>query len=494
MPKPRLEHVLSMLLVGACSNLLALTGCSALLDSSEAHFVDAETLADDPRAQPDWMRRMLPPLPQLRGYFGAFPVLYADALLLAAPGQTFSGDANYGKVFRYEVPNARAEPLAFELTQELSVADGTADQGVFEYAGFPEPDLQYSMAMEGDTLVIGVAADKKCGGINGAVHVFEREPHGYVERQVLRPATCGAWRFGRSVLLIDDELIVGAVGDDSTIATEGNTQTGRVFIYRRGTAAKFALFQELQMEPKIDGAFFGFSIAGDHDRLAIGATFVRNALLEDHTATDPSTVYVYRRSSGKYADPDSLRSPLGAAAQDAFGWSIAVQGDTIAVGAPFDRSASANDPTSTGELRSGAVYVYQGGRTTRLKAERIERESWYGWSVALADERLLVGSPNASDRPATLLTGSSTDAAESQSGIVYLYERARPDAAFKVRATFEAPDRKQQMTARFGTYITLNTSVAAIAAPFKGSPSSGIARAGAAYLIDLTRLPPLPTE
>ncbi|MEI8015151.1 MAG: hypothetical protein WCH20_09975 [Nitrospira sp.] len=96
-----------------------------------------------------------------------------------------------------------------------------------------------------------------------------------------------------------------------------------------------------------------------------------------------------------------------------FGYSVALAGDTLAVGVPGEASAS------------GAVYVFT--RTgsnwspqAYLKASNTEANDGFGYSVALAGDSLAVGATGeASD--ATGVNGNQGDNSAPDSGAAYVF-------------------------------------------------------------------------
>src|SRR5262245_45340723 len=128
------------------------------------------------------------------------------------------------------------------------------------------------------------------------------------------------------------------------------------------------------MEPPEPNAFFGFALAGDRDRLAISAEYVWDAL-GGKPVQRRSRVFVYRRGAGEYSNPTVVMSESPSDIPDGFGWSLALQGDTLAVGAPFDNSMDVNDPSDTSTTWAGAVYVLQGEQISYFKATEPSSDS-----------------------------------------------------------------------------------------------------------------------
>ncbi len=93
-----------------------------------------------------------------------------------------------------------------------------------------------------------------------------------------------------------------------------------------------------------------------------------------------------------------LKAP-NADADDRFGWSVAVSGDTVVVGAPFEDSGAAGingNQMDDSKPDSGAVYVFAkvGGVWTLqayLKAFNSAASDWFGSTLALDGDTLVVG-------------------------------------------------------------------------------------------------------
>ena len=84
---------------------------------------------------------------------------------------------------------------------------------------------------------------------------------------------------------------------------------------------------------------------------------------------------------------------------DNFGYSVAVSGDTMVVGAPYEASnatgvnGNQNDNSAPG---SGAAYVFVRNGTTwsqqaYLKASNTGASDQFGWSVAVSGDTVVVG-------------------------------------------------------------------------------------------------------
>ncbi len=130
---------------------------------------------------------------------------------------------------------------------------------------------------------------------------------------------------------------------------------------------------------------FGASLDIDGDFAVIGAR-------PPYWIAKPGAAYVFQRTAGDWSRVAKL-VPSDRVADPFFGNAVAIDGDTIAVGA-------AGAPNADG-VRTGAVYVYtrNGSRwsqQTRLVPESDELGG-FGTSVALDGRTMIVGSPNSDD-------------------------------------------------------------------------------------------------
>ena len=121
-------------------------------------------------------------------------------------------------------------------------------------------------------------------------------------------------------------------------------------------------------------------------------------------------------------------------ASDTFGWSVALSGNTLAVGAPAESSnqttitngsTASNDDSSS---KSGAVYVYKRTGTSwaqdaYVKAANNDADDYFSWGLALDNGTLAVSAHGEDSNQTTITNGStaSSNNSSSKSGAVYVY-------------------------------------------------------------------------
>ena len=141
-----------------------------------------------------------------------------------------------------------------------------------------------------------------------------------------------------------------------------------------------------------DGAaedYFGWSVSLSGDTLAIGVP------LDDIlTVPNRGSVRVFVRNGTTWTQQQSLS---GVSADDQFGSAVALSGETLAVGAPLDDvGANLDQGSASVYTRSGTSWTLQ----QTLTASDGAAGDYFGWSVSLAGNTLAIGVP--ADRVGTV--------------------------------------------------------------------------------------------
>jgi hypothetical protein len=144
---------------------------------------------------------------------------------------------------------------------------------------------------------------------------------------------------------------------------------------------------------------FGYSVTLSGDTLAVGApNEASNAIgvngnQADNSAPYSGAVYVFRRSGSTWAQEAYLKASNTGAG---FGNSVALDGDTLAVGATGEASNATGvngNQTDESASGSGAVYVFRRSgsawaQEAYIKASNTEEYDHFGRSVALDSDTL----------------------------------------------------------------------------------------------------------
>lgn len=242
-----------------------------------------------------------------------------------------------------------------------------------------------SVALDGDgsTALVGAKRDEDPNRESaGSVYVFEPTDGGWRQRAKLTPGPDStAARFGWSVDLAGDTVLVGAPGDTDP----DERAAGSASVFRRDGDG-WRRRATLAADDGDAGDFFGGAVALEADTALVGA-------MEDD---DPNgdrggSAYVFERTDGSWSQQAKL-VPDDGDRIDLFGAAVALSGDTALVGARVDE-----DPN--GEV-AGSAYVFErSGGAWSQQAKLVPADGGshdvFGRSVALAAGTALIGSTRA---------------------------------------------------------------------------------------------------
>jgi hypothetical protein len=285
--------------------------------------------------------------------FGYSVVATADQIFVGVPWDDDNG-TNSGSVYVYDVNDLSAQPT------KLTAFDAVAE----DYFGV-------SVAATADKIIVGASYDDDNHTNTGSVYVFDANDLSATPTKLTAFDGAANDQFGNSVAVAADKIIVGAYLDD-----DNGSDSGSVYVFDAN---------DLSAQPTkltaFDGATsdrFGISVAATADKIIVGA------YLDDDNGSDSGSVYVYD-TNDLSATPTKLTS-FDAAAGDKFGEIIATAADKIIVSAPRD------DDNGTD---SGSVYVYNANdlsaTPTKLTAFDGAANDQFGYSVAVTADKIVVG-------------------------------------------------------------------------------------------------------
>lgn len=235
-----------------------------------------------------------------------------------------------------------------------------------------------------------------------------KSPLLYPESKLIPDDGAEGDEFGWALQVSGDVAAIGAYVDDDKWFNSGS-----VYLYRRGEDG-------WKQEAKVIAAKGGFN---DHfgESLSIsGGALVVGAHSHDGNRRDSGAAYVFTLEEGEWTQMAKL-VPDDNRGGDNFGKAVAIDGDTIVVG------ALGNDEA---ELNAGAAYVYarEGGEWTlqsKLMARDARAEDSFGYRVAIDGDLAVISAPGA-------------DTSGANSGAAYVFRRA--DGAWEQAAKLIAGD------------------------------------------------------
>lgn len=251
------------------------------------------------------------------------------------------------------------------------------------------------VALEGNYAVVGAHYDDQNplgGGQNdaGAAYVFYLNNGSWTQQQKL---VAGNYQpsalFGQSVAISGDRIIVGAVFDQTDVNGAnvlGGAGAAYVFV-RSGTT--WTQEAKLVASDRAANDFFGLNVAISGNYAVVGAEYS-----DPSGMPDAGAAYVYHMTSpGTWVQQQKLTAG-NKQGGDRFGFSVAIDGATIAVGA-IEQSY---DPCGTYTGGAGATYVYSlVGSTWQEQQQLYLRNAFgghFGYQVSISGGDIMVGAPD----------------------------------------------------------------------------------------------------
>lgn len=299
----------------------------------------------------------------------------------------------------------------------------------------------YSVAIDGDTAVVGVPGDDTD---RGAVYVYVRTPAGWVFQQKLTASTRAAGdRFGHSVAVAGDHIAVGAPG--RTVSAQ--SEAGSIYTFRRvgGIWQPPALRDNPAPQA---GEQYGWAIDMDGTTLVVGEPFANSVYGPTHGF---ARVYVWNGSS--WAFMAGLEDTEVDAAGAQLGKAVGVSGQTVITGCPAE------------DTSRGSVIVWNWNGATWVYGQKLQvagGAAWdeFGSSVDISGNTLVAGGPGRD-------LASGIDA-----GAAYVYVKS--GATWAWQASLVSPDP--------GEYEYFGASVGIDGGTLAVGEVQGSSGAGAAYL------------
>lgn len=291
---------------------------------------------------------------------------------VAIDGDTLAVSAPSGAVYVYE--RNLGGPSQWGEVKKLVPSDGAL--GI---------NFGFSLSIRGGVLVVGTQSGS--GEDPGSAYVYERDaggPGNWGAVGVLVPSDSAARDgFGHSVSNDDGTIVVGALGVPGS-------SPGAAYVYRRQAdgAENWEEVKKLIASdtPSVSNGF-GMSVSISGDTLLVGARIAPPDF--------SGAAYVFERDHGGVGNWGEVKKITAAdgMTSDRFGHAVAIDGDTVVVGASHDDVG--------GEFHVGSAYVYrrdwggsnEWGEVAHLFASDGGGGDNFGYAVAMSGRVALVGAP-----------------------------------------------------------------------------------------------------
>ena len=290
--------------------------------------------------------------------------------------------------------NGDACDLCPEIAAPEAVKLLAADAATFDEFG-------HSVAISGDTAVIGARYDSHSGGYGaGSAYVFVRADGIWTQQAKLIASDAAAYAyFGYSVSISGDTVVIGSPYSDHA----GGTNAGSAYVFVRAAGV---WTQEAKLTASDAAAYdyFGHSVSISGDTAVIGAIWSNHSGI-----MSAGSAYVFVRTAGVWTQQAKLTAP-DPATGDYFGSSVSIEGDTVGVGSYADSHAA-------GGMEAGSAYVFVRSeglwvQQRQLIAPDPATYASFGVSVAVSGNAAVIGA------------GYDDPAGAENAGSAYVYELA----------------------------------------------------------------------
>ncbi|MDC3952562.1 FG-GAP repeat protein [Polyangium jinanense] len=304
------------------------------------------------------------------------------------------------KVMAPEGTNEAEFGVSVAIDGDTAIVGAPSDDGIAEHAGaaqifvrkdgvwVPEQKLVasdaeatdafgYSVAISGDIAIVGAPNGDDQAENAGAAYVFVREGGAWKEQQKLvspKPEMIGS--FGTSVAIVGTIALVGASREDGV-----GFDSGAAYIFVRDASGDMWGLQKVLLPADGTPSHFGASVALSADAAVVGAPRDNAGM-----PVPVGAAYVFDRAEGAWPLEQILAAD-DAGEQDYFGISVAISGDTTLVGAAGD-----DDVAEDG----GAAYVFSRvdklwSAPQKLVPSAVEKFGRFGMATSISGDVALVG-------------------------------------------------------------------------------------------------------
>jgi hypothetical protein len=245
---------------------------------------------------------------------------------------------------------------------------------------------------------------------NGQAYIFEKQGTNWIQTQILQNSDNENYdRFGYSVAIDGDYIVIGAYGEDDDVNGNNNlSKAGSAYIFKNNTGT-WTQVQKIIANDRSAGDEFGWSVAIDGNTIIIGAHLEEEDENGFNTIYHAGSAYIFELNGGTGIWSQTQKIVAGSRAadltypnggnagedvSDLFGHSVAISGNYIVVGS-LNHDWDETNTNST--LNGGAVYIFEKNLGTWTEVQKIvnsdvQVSDRFGAAVAIDSNFIAVGS------------------------------------------------------------------------------------------------------
>lgn len=304
----------------------------------------------------DWIQQavIFPPDPENNAYFGNSVDISGEYAIIGSQLKNNGPKIDQGKAYIY-----KRNGTTWELNQQFTAGDGS-DYDLFGI----------SVSISGNYAIIGANG---FGNHSGKAYVYFQNGTSWQLQTTLSPsANIANQNFGIQISISGDYCIVG---------TSVFNNLGLAYIFRRSGTS---WLQEAVLTAS-DGTIndnFGRSVAINGNLVIIGA---------QGAIGNTGKSYIFSRVGNVWSQ-EALLQATDAAANDYFGYSVAISGYTVVIGSFLkDSYGVSNSGKAYIFTKSGSQWIQQ----ALLMPQVSNAEDYFGGSVSIDGNEIFVGAFNA---------------------------------------------------------------------------------------------------
>lgn len=365
------------------------------------------------------LRTLNNPNPAVSDKFGSSVAVSGSTIVVGTPGND-TGATGAGSAYVFDAASGSLLRTLHNPTPAVS------------------DDFGASAAVSGDTIVVGTLWEPTGAFNDSSVYIFGATS-GNLLQTLNNPTPAAYDEFGCSVAVSDSTIVVGAFGD----AADGY-HFGSAYVY---DAAGGSLLWTLNNPTPAAGDKFGYSVALSGSTIVVGSPYGSKDVLY------AGSVCVFDAASGSLLR--TLNSPTPTMG-DNFGSSVAISGNMIVVGAPYD---------DTGATNAGSAYVFDaasGNLLQTLNNPTPAADDRFGCTVAVSGSAIVVGAPY-------------DDTGATDAGSAYVFDATSGNLLRTLNNLIPAAYDD------FGYSVAVSGSTVVVGTPYD---DTGAIYAGAAYVFD----------
>lgn len=302
--------------------------------------------------------------------FGLFVSIHGETVVV---GAVYEDDK--GSVYLFEMP-------------ETGWAD-TTETAKLTASDRADGDNFGTVSISGETVVVGASWDDDDGSGSGSAYVFEKPTGGWTDmtetaKLTASDAAAADW-FGRSVSISGDTVIVGAPGHD-----DSGECSGAAYLFQRdaGGPGNWGQVAKLTASDGAEYDNFGTSVTISGDTVVVGAPD------DDDSGIYSGSAYVFEKPESGWTNMTETAKLTASdgAANDEFGGSVSIDGDTVVIGTYEADISGATTGSAYLFVKPESAWTDM-TETLKLLPRNGTAGGWFGRSVSISGDTVVIGAP-----------------------------------------------------------------------------------------------------